>query len=58
MFPVLNHLVLAEVLKEAAIVLRNIPLDVAEDLQIREFLPDELEGIALMIESEMKGTEK
>lgn len=40
---------MASLLDEAAEMLRQVPEDVAEKLQIRFWLPDELEGCAIML---------
>ena len=40
---------MAKLLEEAANSLRSVPEDVAERLQIRHYLPDELEGSAGML---------
>lgn len=40
---------MAKLLEEAADNLRQVPEDVAERLQIRHYLPDELEGSAGML---------
>lgn len=41
---------LVAALREAATVISNIPDDVAEAMQVRHFLSDELEGFALIVE--------
>lgn len=43
--------VMAQLMDEAAANIRLIPEDIAEQHQVRHFLPDELEGSALMIRS-------
>lgn len=46
--------IMASLLTEAAGALREMPEDVAERIQLREWLPDELEGSALMLQDEAK----
>lgn len=40
---------MASLLDEAAAILQQLPEDLAERLQVRHFLPDELIGSALML---------
>lgn len=44
-----TYKVMASLLEEAAGILRALPEDIAEKLQVRYWLPDELEGSALML---------
>jgi len=44
-----DYTIMASLLDEAADILRRLPEDVAERLQVRHWLPDELDGSSLML---------